>query len=163
MDSKGAIRAAMDFSSMVFKGYVSDLEDSELENRPGEGCNPLAWQIGHLIASEVHLLNSVCPGKAASLPEGFAEAHSKEAAESNDTSGFLSTAEYMSLYDTVRESTVKALDELPEAELDVEAPEDMRSFCATVGHMFVLIGTHPMMHAGQVVPVRRQLGKPVLF
>jgi hypothetical protein len=27
--------------------------------------------------------------------------------------------------------------------------------------MFILIATHPMMHAGQFVPVRRALGKPV--
>jgi hypothetical protein len=28
---------------------------------------------------------------------------------------------------------------------------------------FSLIATHPMMHAGQFVVVRRQLGKPILM
>ena len=33
----------------------------------------------------------------------------------------------------------------------------------TVGSIFTLIATHPMMHAGQFVVVRRQLGKPIVI
>lgn len=163
MNSKDAIRAAMDVSAMVFKGYLSDLEDKQLFLRPGDGCNKLAWQIGHLISSEVSLLESICPGKGAALPDGFDEAHSKEAAATDDESKFLSLEEYMSLFDTVRASTLAAMDELSDEDFDAEAPEHFRSFCPTVGHMLVLIGTHPMMHAGQIVPVRRKLDKPVMF
>lgn len=163
MDAKGAIRGAMDFSSMVFKGYLSDLQDSELLNSPGEGCNCLAWQVGHLIASEVNLLESFSPGSAAELPDGFVDAHSKEVAASGDTSKYLSLADYMALFDSVRAGTLAALDGTSESELDAESPEHFRGFCPTIGHMFILIGTHPMMHAGQCVPVRRRLGKPVMF
>ena len=163
MDAKSAIRASMDLCSMVFKGYLSDLEDSELLSSPGDGCNCVAWQVGHLIASEASLLESVCPGKVCELPAGFVEAHSKEAAASDDTSKFLSLADYMALFDTVRASTLAAFEELSDDDLDRDSPEHMRGFCPTVGHMFTLIGTHPMMHAGQFVPVRRQLGKPVMF
>ena len=163
MHTKDAIRAAMDMSSMVFKGYLGDLDDADMMNRPGPGCNHLAWQCGHLTASEVQLLESVCPGKGAELPAGFAEAHSKETAGSDDASKFLKKDEYMELMDKVRESTVAALDELSDEGLDAPAPEDFQSFCPTVGHLLMLIGTHPMMHAGQIVPVRRKLGKPILF
>ena len=163
MNTKEAIQAAMDVSSMVFNGYISDLEDGELMNRPGEGCNHLAWQIGHLIASEGHLLNSVCPGKACELPEGFAEAHGKENTSCDDASQFKTRDEYLSLMSKSREATKAALNEMSDEQFDAEAPEDFRSFCPTVGHMFVLIATHPMMHAGQCVPVRRQLNKPVMF
>jgi hypothetical protein len=33
----------------------------------------------------------------------------------------------------------------------------------TVGHIYLLIATHQLMHAGQFVPVRRALGKPVVI
>ena len=33
----------------------------------------------------------------------------------------------------------------------------------TVGELFLLMGNHCMMHAGQFSAVRRKLGKPVLF
>ncbi|QDT09518.1 DinB family protein [Planctomycetes bacterium K23_9] len=163
MDSKNAIKAAMDLSSMVYRGYLSDLDDAEMLQRPSDGCNHFAWQTGHLIASEVGLLESICPGKAATLPDGFEEAHAKEAAASDDASQFKSRDEYMQLWDSVRASTVAALDGLSAEDLDAESPEHMRDFCPTVGHMFVLIGTHPMMHAGQAVPLRRKTGKPVMF
>ena len=163
MQSKDAIRAAMDLSFTVFKGYLGDLDDADMMRRPGPGCNHPAWQCGHLTASEVQLLDSVCPGKAAELPEGFAEAHSKETAGSDDASKFLKKDEYLALMDKVRESTLAALDELSDEALDADSPEHFRDFCPTVGHMLVLIGTHPMMHAGQFVPLRRQLDKPILF
>ena len=163
MKTKEAIRAAMDISLMVFNGYLDDLEDADLMNRPGEGCNHLAWQTGHLIASEVNLLDSVCPGKAPELPAGFAEAHSKETVGCDDASKFQSKAEYMELQSKVRAATLSALEELPDEKLDDPSPESFRAFCPTVGNMFILIGTHPMMHAGQIVPVRRRLNKPVKF
>ena len=163
MDTKEAIKASMDLSTTVLNSYLSDLDDGDLMTRPGEGCNHLAWQLGHLVKSEVNILNAICPGKGAELPEGFAEAHEKETASSDDPSKFLSKDEYLSLYANVHEATLKALDEMSDEQLSEPGPEPFRSFCPTVGHVFVLIGTHPMMHAGQVVPVRRKLNKPVVF
>lgn len=163
MQTKDAIRAAMDISFMVFKGYIGDLDDAEMMCRPGKGCNHLAWQCGHLISSEVSLLEDICPGKAAELPSGFAEKHSKESAGSDDASQFLKKDEYLEWMDKVRASTLAALDGMSDEALDAASPEKFAQFCPTLGHMFMLIGTHFMMHAGQIVPVRRQLDKPVLF
>ncbi len=163
MNAKDAIRSSVNVSSMVLKTYLSDLEDSDLMRRPGEGCNHLAWQLGHLISSEVQLLNSVAPGKGADLPEGFAEAHSKESCGSDDPAGFRGKDTYIELFDLVRAATLEALDGLDDSALDGEAPEQFRAFCPTVGDMFTLIATHPMMHAGQFAVVRRQLGKPILM
>ncbi len=163
MDTKEAIRASMDLSDTVFGSYLSDLNDAELMMRPGEGCNHLAWQLGHLINSEVNILKSICPGKELELPAGFAEAHSKETAKSDDPSKFLSKNEYLSLYKQARSATLAALNDISDQQLSAPGPENFRSFCPTVGHVFVLIGTHPMMHAGQIVPVRRKLNKAVLI
>ncbi len=163
MKAKDAIRSAMNLSNIVYKSYLGDLDDAELMKRPGEGCNHLAWQAGHLIASEVSLLSMIAPDDGCDLPEGFAEAHSKENANCDDASKFLSRDEYLTLMDRVREKTLSALDRTSDEGLSADAPESFRSWCPTVGDMFVLIGTHPLMHAGQIVPVRRQLGKPILI
>ncbi|TWU41911.1 DinB family protein [Novipirellula artificiosorum] len=163
MQAKDAIRSAMNLSNLVYKSYLSDFEDAELMCRPGPGCNHMAWQTGHLIASEVSLLSTVFPKDAVELPQGFAEAHSKETAESDDPAAFLTKQEYMSLMETVREQTLAVLDRATDEELSAASPEAFRTWCPTVGDMFVLIGSHPLMHAGQIVPIRRQLGKPVLF
>ncbi len=163
MNAKDAIRSSANLSSMVLKSYISDLDDADLMRRPGEGCNHLAWQLGHLIASEIQLLESVAPGKGIELPDGFADAHSKDKCGSDDPAAFRNKAEYVELFDKVRESSLAALDAMAESDLDGEAPENFRSFCPTVGDMFTLIANHPMMHAGQFVVVRRQAGKPILM
>ena len=131
--------------------------------RPGEGCNHLAWQLGHLIAAECSLLEMVSPGAAADLPDGFAEAHSKEMAGEDDPSTFCTKQEYLDLFATVHAATIAALEQCSDADLDKPGPEQFKEMFPTVGHVYVLIATHPMMHAGQFVPVRRKLGKPILM
>jgi hypothetical protein len=163
MDAKDAIRSSAKLSSMVLTTYISDLDDADLMRRPGEGCNHLAWQLGHLISAEGSLLDSIVEGQSDSLPEGFAEAHGKEKCGSDDASAFFSKAEYVELLGKAHAATMAALEAYPEEKLGEPAPEHMRSFCPTMGDMFTLIASHPMMHAGQFAVVRRQLGKPIVM
>ena len=163
MNTHDAIRATGETCSMVLKSYVSDLEDRDLLQRPGPGCNHLAWQLGHIIASECSLLESIRPGATAALPEGFAQKHSKEMVGEDDPAKFCTKQEYLDLFDKVQAASMAALESFSAADLDQPGPERFRKVCPTVGHVFLLIATHPMMHAGQFVPVRRALGKPVLM
>ena len=151
----------------ILKTYISDLSDAELMQRPSAKCNHLAWQLGHLIASEVSLLESIAPGKAATLPDGFAARHSKEQC-GNDTAGeFLSRSAYEELYDQVRAATVAALDGSSDSDLDSPSPEHFRNMFPTVADIYTLIANHPTMHAGQFAVVRAARGifihGPVLY
>ncbi|MBL9163505.1 MAG: DinB family protein [Planctomycetaceae bacterium] len=163
MDAKQAIESTMDSGFTVLHKYVGDLDDADLMERPGPGCNHLAWQLGHLIASEPFLVDLVCPGQGAKLPAGFAEAHAKDKCDVDDPAQFLTRDEYLKLYDQVRAATKKALADLPAERLDDPAPERFRSVFPTVGSVLLLVGNHPLMHAGQFVPVRRRKGKPVVI
>ncbi|MCA9085560.1 MAG: DinB family protein [Planctomycetaceae bacterium] len=163
MNAHDAIKQAYGFSQMVLNSYVSDLTDAELLQRPGEGCNHIAWQLGHLISSECGLLNAAVPGSGLELPAGFAENHSKENAASDDAAQFCSKAQYLDLFQKMQTATFAALDGLSDSDLDQPGPEHMRDFCPTMGSLFILISTHVMMHMGQLVPIRRRLGKPVLI
>ncbi len=163
MNTKDAIKQTYGFSQMVLNGYLGDFEDADLMQRPGEGCNHIAWQLGHLISSEGNLLNMAVPDAAAELPDGFVENHAKENAGSDDASQFCTKAEYLELFQKVQAATFAALDSLSDDDLDKPGPEGMRNFCPTVGSLFILISTHVMMHVGQIVPIRRRLGKPVVM
>ena len=163
MNGQEAIRATFGVSSMVLKSYLSDLTDEELLTRPSSGCNHVAWQLGHLISSECQLLESVCPGAAVELPAGFAEQHSKETVGEDDPAKFCTKQEYLDLLDKVQTNSMAALDQTSESELDRPGPEHFQQMFPTVGHIFLLIATHGLMHAGQFVPVRRALGKPIVI
>lgn len=163
MHGKDAIRNNYEFSQMVLTSYVSDLTDAELLTRPAEGCNHVAWQLGHLISSECNLVESIIPGYKVELPEGFAEKHSKDNSASDDSADFLGTEEYLALFDKIKDATFKALDAQSDEDLAKPAPENLQQLCANVGSAWGLVASHAMMHVGQFVPVRRKLGKPVVI
>lgn len=162
MDAKQVIKSAANLSRMVLKSYFSDMEDADLMQRPAEGCNHLAWQLGHLITSECMMLEML-GGTAIELPEGFKEAHDKANADDDNPSHFGSKAEYLELMDQLLAASMAALDAASDTDLDKPSPEHFAQFAPTHGDVYALLATHPMMHAGQFVPVRRKLGKPVLF
>lgn len=163
MLAKDAFSATMKTTNMVITSYVSDLTDADLMQRPGEGCNHLAWQLGHLITAHNQLIDSVCPGKSVPLPEGFAEAHTKETTGVDDASKFFTKDQYLDLFKKQEEATIAAFNEMTPEQFDAPAPEHFRNMFPTMGHVCVLIATHSLMHAGQFVPVRRSLGKPVVI
>lgn len=101
--------------------------------------------------------------QAPALPEGFADAHAKEASACDEGARFATKAEYLGLLDRVKAAALAAVDATPDGELDAPGPESMREYAPTVASVLLLVGSHPMMHAGQFVPVRRKLGKPPLF
>jgi hypothetical protein len=163
MDAKSAIKETFALSNMVLNSYIGDLTDAELLRRPGAGCNHIAWQLGHLISSECGLLNGIQAGSAPKLPPGFEEKHSKENTGSENPADLQTKEEYTSIANKVHQAVIALLDSYPEKKLDDPSPERLRNMFPTVGSIFILIATHAMMHAGQIVPLRRALGKPVVI
>ncbi|MCE9547614.1 MAG: DinB family protein, partial [Planctomycetia bacterium] len=127
------------------------------------GANHIAWQIGHIINSEHNLVNMVCPGAMPPLPEGFEARYSKETATSDDASKFDTKETFLKLMSEQRAGAVAALAKLSDADLDKQSPEAIRQYCPTVGATFALLGSHWIMHTGQWVIVRRQLGHKAMF
>ncbi|HZT80611.1 MAG TPA: DinB family protein [Gemmataceae bacterium] len=162
MTAKDAIKRAFDTNYWVLNQYLSDLSDADLLVRPVPGANHIAWQLGHLIVSEVRLMNEV-PGPKPELPAGFEAQHSKETAGAEPAKGFKTKAEYLALLGKVRESTLARLAALPDADLDRPSNGPVAQFAPTLGAVFMLTANHQLMHAGQFTVVRRKLGKPVVF
>jgi len=163
MDTRQAILSTKNISQMVLTQYINDLTDAELMLRPGKGCNHIAWQLGHLIHSECGLLNSLVPGAAPQLPAGFAEKHDKSKQGSDNPSDFCTKQEYLDLIKQVHQAFTTALNKCSDADFDKPSPEQWQKMFPTAGQIWILMATHQMMHAGQFVPVRRSLGKPVVI
>ena len=102
------------------------------------------------------------PGAAyPELPAGFAERHTKETA-AKDT-GFGTKAEYLNLFNKVRQATIDALAKLSDADLDKPTSGPSPRWPRRSGRLLGLNADHVQMHGGQFSVVRRKLGKPVLF
>lgn len=160
MDSRGAIKMALEMSSFVALGYLQDLSDEQLMQRPHPDCNHINWQIGHLITAENQLINQVKPGAMPPLPAGFSDKYTKDTAKINDPKAFVKKDELLKLHAEQRKATFAALEKTTDDEFD--KPTGVH-YASTVAAMFSLQASHWLMHSGQWVIVRRQNGLPPLF
>jgi DinB family protein len=164
MNTKEALSAVLKSTQQMVGWYLGDLSDADILIRPVPAANHIAWQLGHLIDSERKLTMSQIPGSVyPELPAGWSDQHGKTTASMDPPKGFASKAEYVSLFNKVREASLAALAKIPDADLDKPVTGPMAQYVSTLGNLFVMHGNHVMMHAGQFTVVRRKLGKPVLF
>ncbi len=162
MNVKDLLHHNVTFTHNITKMYLDDITDQELLVRAVPGSNHLAWQLGHLVASERSLLEAI-GADVPDLPESFADNHGSKNTGSDDPNEFLTTAEYFELMDQMHQAAEAAIDKTDEAGLDSPTPEKLRSFFPTVGSVLLMAGSHEMMHAGQIATIRRKLGKPIVI
>jgi uncharacterized damage-inducible protein DinB len=162
MKANDAFLATLNMTDHCMLTYLKDINEHELFIRPAKGCNHLAWQLGHLIQSEQAILNQIRPNSGIELPAGFKEMHSKENVSIDDPGKFCTREVYVDLYKKSRKNAKTVLSQMTDEEFDKPSPQGWDKF-PTIGAMMNLIVSHPMMHVGQFVVVRRQLGKPVVI
>lgn len=149
-------------SRFVMTSYLSDLSDEDLFVRPAPAAHTAAWQLGHLIVSERRMIEAVAPGHGVVLPNGFEQAHPKDAGLEEPAVGF-SKSEYEGLMQQQRAKTLQALELFSAEALSAPAPEFMRAYAAKVGSVFATVASHELMHGGQIAVIRRALEKPVVI
>ena len=162
MDIKQAIAANFASSDMVVEAYLKDLAPEELLARPTPGANHIAWQLGHLIASERYFGDKIVPGKMDALPAGFAERHKKATAASDAAGDFLSKDEYLRIGRDVRANVQRIIDGMSPADFD-RPVEGLPPMVKSTGEALLFCAAHWLMHTGQWAIVRRKLGRPPLF
>lgn len=160
MNAADAIKLGLETGEFVAMGYLQDLTDKELMERPHPACNHINWQVGHLVAAEHEMISQIAPGAMPPLPAGFKEKYTKEAASSDKPGDFARKDELLAVYKQQRAATLAALAKTAPADFD--KPTGIE-YAPTVASMYSLQGSHWLMHAGQWVIVRRKNGRPPLF
>ena len=161
MGPKDIIAKSMDTSDFIMNKYLADLSDADLLIVPVEGMHSIAVQLGHLIASERNMIESVSPGLSPELPAGFADNHSLK--DDVKDRKLATKDEYLKLWAAQRTATKKALASVTDADLTDTRGGKLPQFAATVVDILNLVAIHWLNHSGQFVAVRRQLKKPIAF
>lgn len=147
----------------MLKMTLADFSDADMLVRPTPGANHAAWQVGHLVMAEGHLVNAAKAGTVPPPPPGYAEKFNKKTASVDDPAAFPKKAELLEQLGKARTATIEWVRSLKPADLDAPIPEPMNRFAPTVGHLAAALPSHVTMHVGQFQVIRRKLGKPVLF
>lgn len=164
MNGIAVVQAALASTQFLLETYLSDLDEDALLARPVPNANHIAWQVGHLINAEAHMIREQIPdAEMPALPEGFGEKHVKETATCDDPASFHSLAEYKALFGQVRQATINEIGKLSDEDLDRETVGNMAKFAPRLGDYLMLVSNHTLMHGGQFSVLRRKLDKPVLF
>ena len=116
----------------MLKSHIADFSDQDMMVRPVPNANHTTWQLGHLLTSEVWMINKAVPGAVPALPAGFAEKFSKETSKIDDPKAFPSKAEILAAYDATRTAVIKWVKSLTPADLDKPGPAEMKDFIPTV-------------------------------
>ncbi len=147
----------------MLKMTLADLSDAEFYARPVPNANNVAWQLGHLISAEAHMVNGCAGQPVITLPSGFTDRFTNQTASIDDPAILGTKTELLGLFASVRGGTIAWIKKLTDADLAKPAPERMRDWFPTVGHVVHLLAGHVAMHVGQFQVLRRKLGKPTLF
>ncbi|MEY4667934.1 MAG: hypothetical protein RL518_633 [Pseudomonadota bacterium] len=162
MTFRATIEEFLSTSHYVMRTYLSDMSDEDILTCPVDGAHHAAWQLGHLIMNERRTVEAIRAGAGVDLPEGFEQAHAKEVAV-DSRRGTLKLSQYLELMIAQRDKTKQVLMSLSDDELERPAPEFMRGYARSVSSAFMMIGSHEMMHAGQLAVIRRRLSKAVVI
>ncbi len=162
MTGKQALKAALTSTQVVFNMYFGDLADVDLTVRPVPNANNIAWQLGHLITSEVELMK-VLPGASYPQVPLALQDYTKETAATGPKGGYLTKAQYLDAFAKVRAASIANVERCSDADFDKPNTGPLAQFAPTLGDVVILVANHTLMHGGQFTVVRRALGKPIVM
>jgi hypothetical protein len=145
MPTKDEIKAALKSNQDTLNSFLADLSDQDITVRQRMTSSSIAWQIGHLITTEVGTGALVPGAEYPELPAGMKEVYGRETAGAAPPAESLKKAEYLDLFNKVRSATLAALDHLGEGDLDKPTPGSLARWAPTVGDLLLLMANHTQL------------------
>ncbi|MEO8597237.1 MAG: DinB family protein [Candidatus Solibacter sp.] len=163
MQTKEAILYALTFSDRAVLSIIDEMSDAPTTfPTPNGGCHPL-WVLGHLALVEggMQAVLFGTPNPVAEWQPIFGDKSQPVA----DRAAYPAFAEVRAKYVELRESNLKLVQSLTEADLDkptVAPPKGLEHEFDTWGRSFLTLALHRMLHRANVTDARRAAGRTVL-
>lgn len=143
---------------------LADIEEARWFDPPAPGAGHVAWQVGHLAASQVVLVHVRCFDRvytdhlSATLRDAFGRG-SKPVA---DRSAYPPISDIRAIFDRIHREAIDLVSGMSAAELDSATTGDPHPMFSTKGQAIGMAAMHESFHAGQIALIRRLAGKPPL-
>ena len=153
------IAFALGTAQKLLHRYVADLSAEEYLHRPAPKANCTAWLIGHLTLSDRGVLKRL-GAPLPELPDGFEHRFSRDEG-CPQAQEFGDVKQIVAVFDEHRNRLIAAVKAATPAQLEQKLDKPI-AMAATVGEALEFVAVHTAMHAGQIVMIRRSLGRPPL-
>lgn len=146
------------------RNLLADIEESRWFEMPAPGVGHVAWQVGHLAASQIVLIQGRCFGRAFTdvAPDGVRTNFGRGSTPVDDRTKYPSTAEIRALFDRVHDDAIRLISGMKDAQLDEPAGADPHPMFTDKAGAIGTAALHETFHAGQIAMIRRIFGKAPL-
>jgi hypothetical protein len=146
------------------RNLLSDIEESRWFESPAPGVQHVAWQVGHLAASQVVLIHSRCFARKQTdvLGEPFVKQFGRGSAPVPDATAYPPIAEIRRVFDAIHVEGIQLIRTLSDADLQQPTHGDPHPMFVTKGQCIGMVAMHESFHAGQIALTRRIFGKSAL-
>lgn len=143
---------------------LADIEESVWFEMPAPGVNHVAWQVGHLAASQVALIHVRCCEQNAEdcLPTGFKDCFGRGSTPVSDSAAYPPISEIRVVFDRIQNEAIERITALPDSEWTREVGPPPHPMFTTKEGAIATAVMHETFHAGQIALLRRFFGKAPL-
>lgn len=140
---------------------IKDLDEGLWFRQPAEGITHIAWQVGHIAASQHSLclrrIHGERPEDNRLLPEGFRELFGKGSVPVADPDASPTVVQIRKVFDDVHAAALASCSGLTEDTLEEAVDPPHPAFSNKFGAIR-FAADHELIHAGQIALLRRLLG-----
>jgi len=145
-------------------GLIADIDESLWFKSPAPGVQHVAWQLGHLAASQVVLVHNRCLNipQTDVISDAFIRQFGRGSKPTDGPAGYPPLTEIRRTFDAVHLDALQKIRSIPEADLNLPAYGDPHPRFKTRAEAVGMAAMHESFHAGQIALTRRLFGKAAL-
>ena len=152
----------LEFARKYTLSLLDGLADDDWFEMP-QGITHIAWQVGHIAMSQYGLTLFRQRGRAEVdlklMPSSFRKKFSRGTEPKPDREFYPAPDEIRAILNAVYEQALKEMPTFSQESLDQSVDPPHAAFATNYGALLFAVD-HEMIHAGQIVILRRLIGKP---
>ena len=143
---------------------LADIDEARWFDAPAPGAGHVAWQVGHLAASQVVLVHVRCFDRTYTdhLSAAFRDAFGRGSTPVANPAAYPPISDIRAAFERIHRESIELISGLNPAELDATVFGEAHPMFSTKGGAIGMAALHETFHAGQIALIRRLAGKAPL-
>ncbi|HKQ48856.1 MAG TPA: DinB family protein [Phycisphaerae bacterium] len=143
---------------------LADFEEARWFDPPAPGVGHVAWQVGHLAASQVVLVHVRCFDRTYTdhLSAAFRDQFGRGSTPVANPAAYPAISDIRAAFDRIHQEAVELISGMSPDELDSPTTGEPHPMFNTRAEAIGMAAMHESFHAGQIALIRRLAGKAPL-